>query len=262
MVGLIGLAMTLAVGGMAVTTPAPAAATGKKVVIVVGPVGSNTSYFKSVANDAAAQAAKYGAKVIKIYTPNATWARVKYYAQGANVLIYLGHGNGWPSPYPPFQRYTKDGFGLNPKLNNGNTKVKYWGEYYVAKDINLARNSVVLLMRLCYASGNSEPGRANPTKSVAKQRVDNYGAGFLRTNAKVVFAQGYGKSNHIFYGLYKTNRTMKEIFWSDPSRTRSYSFSFASERTPGTTAILDPYKPSRYYRSVIGWLGFRASEWR
>jgi hypothetical protein len=258
---LVGLAVALAAGGLAVG-PKSVAASGKKVVIVVGPTGSTTSYFKSVANDAAYQARKYGANVIKIYTPYATWSRVKQAAQGANVLIYAGHGNGWPSPYPPFQKYTKDGMGLNPTYGGGNTKVKYWGEKYIASDLNLANNAVVILMRLCYASGNSEPDRANPTKDTAKKRVDNFGAGFLRTGAKAVFAQGYGKTNHIFYGLFKTNRTMSQIFWSDPSATGSYRISFYSERTPGARAILDPYKPSRYYRSVVGFLSMTAGQWR
>ena len=31
---------------------------------------------------------------VEIYSPNATWSKVKAAAQGANVLIYLGHGNG------------------------------------------------------------------------------------------------------------------------------------------------------------------------
>ena len=45
---------------------------------------------------------------------NATWAKVKAAAQGASVFVYLGHGNGWPSIYPPFQTLTKDGLGLDP----------------------------------------------------------------------------------------------------------------------------------------------------
>jgi hypothetical protein len=259
--GLIGLAVTLALGGLSFRTE-PTAAAGKKAVIVVGPVGSNTAYFKSVANDAAAQAKKYGMNVVKIYTPYATWSRVKNAAQGAAVFIYAGHGNGWPSPYPPFQKYTKDGLGLNPYSGSGNRKVKYWGEKYLAAELNLQKNAVVILMRLCYASGNSEPGKALPSRSTAKARVDNYGAGFLRTGAKVVFAQGYGKSNHIFYGLFKTNRSMSQIFWADPSRTGSYDIAFSSSRTSGARAILDPYRPSRYYRSVIGNLSMTASQWR
>ena len=66
----------------------------------------------------------------------------------------------------------------------------------------------MILNRLCYASGNSEPGRANPTKSVAVQRVDNYGAGFLRASAKAVFAEGTGSAGYILSGLFRTDRTI------------------------------------------------------
>ncbi len=79
--------------------------------------------------------------------------------------------------------------GLNASYGNGNSNVKYWGEYYIDRDIQMAKNAVVILNRLCYASGNSEWGSANPTKSTAMKRVDNYGAGFLRAGAKAVFAE-------------------------------------------------------------------------
>ena len=52
---------------------------------------------------------------------------------GASVIVYLGHGNGWPSPYTYDPNYTtKNGFGLNYDVN-GNGKlsdyeVKYYGE--------------------------------------------------------------------------------------------------------------------------------------
>ncbi len=65
-----------------------------KVVIIVGPVGSSTANYSDNAKRYASQARSYGANVVEIYSPNATWARVKAAAQGANVLIYLGHGNG------------------------------------------------------------------------------------------------------------------------------------------------------------------------
>ena len=128
--------------------------------------------------------------MVEIYSPNATWTRVKAAAQGAKVVIYLGHGNGSPSPYGAFSKYTKDGFGLNASSGHGNSNTKYWGEYYIRTGIKLAPNAVVILNRLCYASGNSEWGSANPTKTIARQRVDNYGAGFLRAGARAVFAEG------------------------------------------------------------------------
>jgi hypothetical protein len=255
------LAASLAVGGLAFG-PVPTQAAGKKVVIVVGPVGQNTAYFKRVANDVAADARAYGANVVKVYSPYATWARVKSAARGAHVFVYLGHGNGWPSPYKPFQTRTKNGVGVNSSATGSNSNHKYFGERYVAAELDLARNAVVILMRLCYASGNSEPGQANPTKSVAKQRVDNYGAGFLRTGARAVIAEGYGGARYIMRGLFTTNKSMTEIFWSAPNATRSYRISFRSERTAGMQAILDPRRPSSYYRSIIGDLGMTASTWR
>ena len=90
-----------------------------KVVIVVGPSGSNTAQLQGQRQAVRAQARSYGANVVEIYSPNATWSRVKAAAQGAKVLIYLGHGNGYPSPYGAFSKYTKDGFGLNRRAWNG-----------------------------------------------------------------------------------------------------------------------------------------------
>jgi hypothetical protein len=258
-IGIAVIASVLAVGGLA-THPETVAAAGKKVVIVVGPVGSSTSNYIYNAKTLAAQARSYGATVYEIYSPHATWARVKKYAQGANVFIYLGHGNGYPSPYGSFNRYTKDGLGLN--ATDGSSTNKYYGEFYVDHYLNFAPNSVVILNRLCYASGNSEWGSANPTKATAIKRVDNFGAGFLRTGARAVFAEGTASASYILYGLFKTSRTIKQIFWSDPSRSTHYDFSFSSRRTPGKTAIMDPSSPGRYYRSVIGDLSMTAVTWR
>jgi len=170
-------ALAVALGAAAHPSPA-AAASSIKVVIVVGPVGSSTASYISSAKRYATLARGYGAKVTEIYSPNATWTKVKAALQGANLLIYLGHGNGWPSPYGPFQKLTKDGLGLNRVAGAGNSNTKYWGEYYIDRDIQMAKNAIVILNRLCYASGNSEWGSANPTKSTAIKRVDNFGAGF------------------------------------------------------------------------------------
>jgi hypothetical protein len=253
------IASVMAVGGLA-AHPEAVAAAGKKVVIVVGPAGSSTSNYIYNAKKLAAQARGYGATVYEIYSPHATWARVKSLSQGANVFIYLGHGNGYPSPYGAFSKYTKDGLGLN--AYDGSTSHKYYGEYYVDHYLNFAPSSVVILNRLCYASGNSEPGRTLPTKSVAIKRVDNYGAGFLRTGARAVFAQGISSASYILYSLFKTSRTIKQTFYADPTRVLAYDFAFASVRTPGKTAILDPKSGSRYYHSVIGDLSMTSASWR
>jgi hypothetical protein len=257
---VVALATVLGIGGL-VSQPGPVAAAGKKVVIVVGPVGSATANYIYNARLLAAQARSYGAIVTELYSPRATWARVKRYAQGANVFIYLGHGNGYPSPYGAFQPYTKDGLGLN--AYEGSTRNVYYGEYYVDRYLQFAPNSVVILNRLCYASGNNEWGTGYPTKATAIKRVDNYGAGFLRTGARAVFAEGIASTSYILYSLFRTNRTIKQTFWADPTRSGAYDFAFNSARTPGKVAILDPVGGSnRYYRSVIGDLGMSAATWR
>jgi hypothetical protein len=255
---VIALAFAL-IAAIAATNPTPAAAAGMKVVVIVGPVGSSTSKYIDNGKRYASQARSYGASVVEIYSPNATWDRVKAAAQGANVLIYLGHGNGYPSPYGDFSRYRKDGMGLNKTAGNGNNNTKYWGEYYMSGYLKLAPNAVVILNRLCYASGNSEWGTANPTRDVARKRVDNYGAGFLRTGAKAVFAEGITSASYILYGLFRTSRSIGAIFQSSPDWSGAYDFRFASVRTPGSGVWMDPYKPNRYYRSVIGNLGLSAT---
>lgn len=252
-------ALVLALG--AVANPSPAAAATIKVVVVVGPAGSNTSDYIYHAKKYAAQARGYGAKVIEIYSPNATWSKVKAAAQGANLLIYLGHGNGYPSPYGSFQKYTKDGFGLNRVAGAGNSNTKYWGEYYIDRYIQMAPNAVVILNRLCYASGNSEWGSANPTKSTAIKRVDNYGAGFLRAGAKAVFAEAIENVSWTIAALFKSDRTTNSIFMGHPEASGARDFYFWSNRTSGYKAHVDPPKAGKYWRSLIG-VSLTATKWR
>lgn len=256
-------AAALAFGG-ALSTPHPALGAGVKVVIVVGPTQSATARYIDTGRYYADVARSYGASVTEVYSPNATWSRVRSAAQGANILIYLGHGNGWPSPYAPFSKYTKDGMGLNATAGNGHANTKYYGEYYVDQYIQLAPNAVVILNHLCYASGNSEPGNALPTKATAMRRVDNFGAGFLRTGARAVFAEGHGSAAYVIRKLFTGNSTstMKQIFYSAPNRVMRYNFAFTSTRTPGMTASLDPEGAGKYYRSVIGKLSTTIGAWR
>jgi hypothetical protein len=254
---LATFALVLAVAvGLAAPAAAPALAAGDpngpKVVIVVGATHGVTETYRQRADQAYAEAIKHTANVVKVYSPNATWAKVKAAAVGANILIYFGHGNGWPSPYTYDPEYTtKDGFGLNATAGNGDHNNKYYGEPYVA-DLDLAPNALVMLHHLCYASGNSEPNHAAPSLSVAKQRVDNYGAGFLRSPARAVLADGHRGPVEYLRLLFTTNQTIEQL-WKGASNANGNVISFASTRTPGKTALMDPETPtSGFYRSLVG----------
>jgi hypothetical protein len=253
------VALALAVGSAAFQPQATVAASGVKVVIVVGPVEGQTAKYIRNARSYAATARALGATVTEIYSPRATWARVKAAAQGANIFIYLGHGNGYPSPYGAFRATTKDGLGLNATSGHGNYNNKYYGESYVKKYIKFDKNAVVLLNHLCYAAGNSEPGRANPTKSAAKTRVDYFAGGFIRAGARAVFANGKDSLTSIIRQLLTSDRNFSQIFVADPAFSGRADFHFGSKRTPGYTAWLDPYAAGRYYHSVVGKLSTSAS---
>ncbi|HEY7700931.1 MAG TPA: hypothetical protein VIB02_01375 [Candidatus Limnocylindrales bacterium] len=260
---IITALIAVVVAGLgALAVPQETRAASIKVVVVVGPAGSSTAKYRDSARVYAKLARSYGASVTEIYSPNATWTKVKAAARGANLLIYLGHGNGYPSPYGAFQRYTKDGMGLNASAGKSNYNVKYWGEYYIDRDIQMAKNAVVILNRLCYASGNSEWGSANPSKSTAIKRVDNYGAGFLRAGARMVFAEAINSVSPHIRSLFTTNRTMDQILMSSPSASGARDFTFTSKRTYWARARMDPPKSGKYWRSAIGSLTLSAGTWR
>jgi hypothetical protein len=250
-------ALTAAVGSFAGAQPVQADGTpsATKVVIIVGPVGTQTSDYRTDADAAYSEAIKYTPHVTKVYSPNATWSNVKQATTGANIVIYFGHGNGWPSPYfydPEFK--TKDGFGLNRTTSGGDrdssSYLRYYGEPDVAT-LNLAPGAIILLHRLCYASGNSEPGDPAPSKSVAKQRVDNYGAGFLKAGVSAVIADGHHGPASYLRSLFTTDQTLPAMWRAQPNYNGN-EFSFPSARSPRQTAFMDPESSTRYYRSMVG----------
>ena len=257
-------ALSLALLWLAVPVAPALAAPGAKVVVIVGPVGGSTAHYKDDANQVVAEAKRYTPNVVKVYTPNATWAKVKAAAQGANILVYLGHGNGWPSKYAPFQMLTKDGLGLDPSSGADSTKTVYYGEDYLRSSIRLAPNAVVLLYHLCYASGNTEPGLPVGSFTDSRERVDNYGAGFIGAGARAVFAEGHPSHPVVSYvrQLFATNRSMEAIFRAAPTYHGNVVGPYASQRTPGLRYLLDPdtSAPSGFYRSLVGDLDLTASD--
>ncbi|MBF8291031.1 MAG: hypothetical protein HW391_1999 [Chloroflexi bacterium] len=224
-----------------------------KVVIIVGATHSSTSHYREIGDEAYAVAIQYSSNVVKVYSPNATWAAAKAALQGASVVLYLGHGNGWPSPYPYDPTFTaRNGLGLNATAGNGDNNTKYYGEPYLANEVDLAPNAIVLLNHLCYASGNSEPGTTDPTLSVAMQRVDNYGAGFIKAGASAVMAEGHGSVNGVIRDLFTTNQSILDL-WRNQYDYNGNEFSFPSTRSPGYSAFMDPDSPTGgYYRSLVG----------
>ena len=246
----IALLLT-AIATLSVAIPSVAAVgAGAKVVIIVGATEGTTSSYRRDADAIYAAATQYTSNVVKVYSPNATWARVKAAVVGASIVVYLGHGNGWPSPYtydPQFK--TKDGFGLNAVEGAGDYNRVYYGEPYIST-LQLA-GAVVILNHLCYASGNSEPGYPEPTVDVARQRVDNYASAFLKAGAAAVIADGRNGVSGYIRDLFTTSQSIESL-WANQAGSNGNIVSFPSKRTPGATAYQDPQTPtSGFYRSLV-----------
>lgn len=266
------IAIALAIGllasslGMQAAVQRVAASSSQpKVVIVVGAVEGTTSSYRADADVAAAEFLKFTSNVVKVYSPNATWAAVKAAAQGASFLVYLGHGNGYPNPYVSYLQGTKDnGMGLNATAGNGDSNKQYYGENYMAQ-LQLAPNAVVLLNHLCYASGNSESGKGKPTLAVAKTRIDGFGSGFMRGNAGAVIAEALNSLNPLIDGLFTPHLAVDQVWKSTPGAHGNFS-AWASSRNPDYTSQMDPdlSHPASdgdvYYRSIVSMPGLTTDQ--
>lgn len=244
---------SLVVAGLA--APAMAAAREEavpKVVVIVGPSGAATNRYRSEARAAASLARRYTSDVTELYSPNATWPRVRKALQDASLVIYMGHGNGWPSRYrDALYTPTQNGFGLNPAPEGDDHQHQYFGEARIAEGVKLAKNAVVLLNHLCYASGNTEPGVAEGTLEQARQRVDNFAAGFIQAGASAVIAEAYASPSHMLRTILQGNRSIDSA-WRHAPTANGHVLAFESSRSPGYVAQLDPARRSSgFERSIV-----------
>jgi hypothetical protein len=230
---------------------APAvAADPLKVVIIVGPTGAQTASYRATGNSIAAAATAAGAVVAKVYSPRATWARVRNAVAGANIVVYLGHGNGYPSPYSSSESTDRvNGWGLNRTTDGGDsdnwsTRMVYCGEkallgtltaadgsaqwnYCGGKQgidgIAPAANWVMIYNKACYAPGAGEGWDTKATESVAFQRVRNYSYPPLKAGAGAYFATDMYQGGQQLVDLVLRNRSM--TFGAIAEAANGYSFS-------------------------------------
>ena len=164
---------------------------------------------------------------------------VKAAAQGASVFVYLGHGNGWPSIYPPFQTVTKDGLGLDPQSRRRRRQARLLRrglhpEQHPAR-AQRGRPAVPPVLRVGEHRARARRRARSPRPG---ERVDNYGAGFIGAGARAVIAEGHPDhpATSEIRQLFTTNRTMDQVFRTAPTWHGHLQGPFASQRTPGPRA--------------------------
>jgi hypothetical protein len=240
---VLSLVTSAVLGAVPGTTPAPVAAgTGKKVAIIVGPAGSLTSSYRAGANRVASAAAYAGATVVRVYSPNATWANVKAAVNGANVIVYYGHGNGYPNPYSTGENIDRvNGWGLNRTTKGGDadnwsTSMVYCGEKVLLGKLTSSDDAARLTycggtandgirpapgFVMVYAQAHYTPGfgeRYNEsdqltTQADAQAHVRHYSYPALKLGAAAYFATAYGDANEIVGRvLSQPTKTFGDIF--------------------------------------------------
>ena len=248
---LVGVAFLANAGLVAAAPLARTSAGGPKVVIIVGPAGAATAYYRQLADETANAAAKLTSNVVRVYSPNATWERVKAELQGASIVVYLGHGNGWPSRYhSALFPSTEDGFGLNPNAGAADAH-QYFGETRIAAEIKLAKNAVVVFSHLCYASGNTEPGLPEGTLDQAQRRVDNYAAGFFAAGSRCG-DRGRLPRAEVLRDFRAEGPEERQHDLANGAEPDDRFLAFNSVRTKGAIAEMDPDQTSSgFHRSMV-----------
>jgi hypothetical protein len=179
--------------------PSWAGSAGLKVAVIVGPVGDLTRTYVGLADEAAAAAEANGAVVARAYSPDATPARVLDAAAGANIVIYFGHGTGFPNPYSDtLNPANVNGWGLQGPAARGTHEdswadgtLAYYGEAWIAAHARPAPGFVMIYSNVCYAPGAGEGAHPPSTPGQARQRAGGYARTPLAMGASAVFANDF-----------------------------------------------------------------------
>lgn len=243
---LLALAMAMAVSALLAPMPARAAvATGKKVVVIVGPVGGGSiqSFYLNRGESIADAAEALGATVVRVFSPNATYAAARAAVNGANVVVYFGHGSGYPNPYSStLQPAWNNGWGLNAiagidpydptghghTISGSHPSMLYCGEaalegkpkpswvpseqWCSGGGITPAPGFTMVFSNACYAPGAGETEETTPTsQTVARSRVQYYSRPFLALGGSY-FASDLGSQSVVEAVLENPNTAFGDIF--------------------------------------------------
>jgi hypothetical protein len=175
----------LTVGAILFAAPTETAAATRppKVAIIVGPVGSElTPFYIRLGNEVAREAAADGARVARAFSPRATPTNVLRAVQGANIVVYFGHGSGYPNPYSATINPEKvNGWGLQGPNARGthadswsDGTLAYYGEAWIARNAKPAAGFVMIYSQACYAAGSGEGWQPPSTWTQARARAGYY----------------------------------------------------------------------------------------
>jgi hypothetical protein len=222
----IAIALATVLTSLGSSAPA-AAAEPARVAIIVGPVGEELTPVYIALADAAAEAAETrGATVATAYSPDATAEKVLAAVEGANIVVYFGHGIGSPNPYSDAPNpATVNGWGLNGPEPNGHAdsvrdgSLAYYGEAWIAEHAKPAPGWVMIYSNACYAPGAGEGQHEPADEATAAERVAAYSrAPLAELGASAYFATDFyaGAAQLIATLLDNPELPYGDVFAADP----------------------------------------------
>ncbi|HSK94553.1 MAG TPA: S-layer homology domain-containing protein [Candidatus Angelobacter sp.] len=231
----LSFAVLASLGALPGAGPDAAAASTPKVAIIVGPTEITDSHYHPSAKNLKAVAEAAGATVDLRYCPTA--AEAKAAVNGANVIVYFGHGNGFPNPYTtpanstdPSKKLTDrtNGWGLRSEAKKPNWDGKscrdevlqYYGEDHLTGKLSTlgwgtgpitpAPGFVMVMSNACYAPGAGE-ARPAPAEEIALARVAHYSNPFLSLGG-TYFATDMGSARIVDLLLRNPGESFGRIF--------------------------------------------------
>ena len=259
------LAVVLVAAALPFASSPAAAASPLRVAIIVGPVGEElTPQYIELAEMAADEAERAGATVVRAYSPKATPRRVLRAVDGANIVIYFGHGTGFPNPYSQTLNPAVDnGWGLQGPRARGTHeddlakgRLAYYGEAWLAANAHPAPGFVMIYSNACYAPGASEGWLPKPDEAEALTHVANYSRAAFAMGASAYYATDfYGGAARLVHALLdQSGRTFANVFRSEPQFRPDALSRHAHPQVPGTQIWL--HRSAYFDGNVDYWYAF------
>jgi len=195
-----------------------AASSALNAVAIVGDVNANTERYKNDMDTAVQALQNHGVTVQKFYHGEGafTWADIVAAAEGAEFIVYMGHGvYAGSMPYPEWVGgfWLRTGHFISP--DQIRTDLDGW----------LAEDSAIIFSHACFTAGSSSGDPTELPLSEAHRRVQMYAEPFVDLGMRTYFANNYFGSAANFVNQLLANleerQTNGAIFKSTPPYSES-----------------------------------------
>ena len=166
-----------------------------KAIFIVGPVEESTKEFIDEQKKNAKYLKSLGVQVIEFYHPNAKWKDIVKASEGANILVYAGHGGVAV-------------FCVTGEIIEGEV---------IQRDLKLHKNALVIFNHACESAGSSALDTKDIGEKEAFRRVGDYAKPFIASNASVYYANNYNDCLIPFFTSFFQYKNIKSIYKAQAS---------------------------------------------